>query len=109
MSKNSYQLFAEDCFTILAKIIDKISTDYSKKYDLINNDKETFEFEFTVLIFYLTMQKFANIFNDKQKEDEILDNLHSTFYASLKNQRNISDVDLEKICSTLNERYKGYK
>ncbi len=108
MSKNSYQLFSEDCSTLVTKIVDKISGDFSKEYSLINNDEEVFKFEFTIFVFYLTMQKFANIFNDRQKEDEILDSLHSTFYASLKSQRNISDVDLEKICSTVNRRYRGY-
>jgi hypothetical protein len=108
MSKDSYQLFSCDCFTVLTKIIEKILGDYCQKYDLINNDKESFKFEFTVFIFYLTMQKFTNIFNDGQKEDEILDNLHSVFYASLKTQRNISEIELGKICNTINERYRGY-
>lgn len=108
MFKDSKKLFGDDYFVLITKIVEKISGDFSKEYSLISNDEEAFKFEFMIFVFYLTMQKFANIFNDRQKEDEILNNLHSRFYASLRTQRNISDVDLKKICNTINERYRGY-
>ncbi len=109
MSDNSYQLFAKDYYTVASSAILKITNTYIKKYNFINNDEGAFKFEFLILIFHLTMQKLAKVFNDVQKELDILDNLHNTYYGLLKSKSHISDIELEKICGTINKRYRDYE
>ncbi|MCK4744949.1 hypothetical protein KAS41_02720 [Candidatus Parcubacteria bacterium] len=59
--KRREKKFIDDYSASILELIDLVIDKCGDKYDIIKNDKEIFRYEYTILIFWLTIQKFANI------------------------------------------------
>lgn len=102
------QKFVEDYFISIAYLINKVIDEWEDRLAVIKNDKYAFKFEYMGLLLWLTVQKFANLFDDMSQRTRIIDGVHNQYYNLLRKKLNMKTEDLQKIVSIFNDRYREY-
>jgi len=110
--------FIENYFASIVFFINKVTDEWGDKLKIINNDKEAFRSEYTALVLWLTIQRFANLFDDADQQTRLIDGIHNKYYSSLKETpenaalRKKLGIKHREVLQTsadkLNSRYRAY-
>ncbi len=87
--------------------MNKVIEEWEDKLVVIKNDKDAFKFEYMGLLLWLTVQKFANLFDDISRQTRIIDEVHNQYYNLLKNKLNMSFEDRQKVAANFNDRHRA--